>query len=194
MHRLSGCSPTSHQRGTLATEPARSDSYAYQIDVPEKLAAGWPAGRAIQRPFGQAGAIGTRRRQSSRLLGWALTLAVVLVAGNAGCGSGDAPLATVDPDAAPLRPTYDQVAAILNRSCVPCHGGNSAGTVTAVAVDPDYSQCESTLAELEGLRATVLQSGSMPPGAWPRLSSEEKLLMERWLDQGACAPCSAPCP
>jgi len=135
----------------------------------------------------------TIRAPSAWLRRCTVRFAVVVAAGVAGCGSGDAPLATVDPDAAPLKPTYDQVAAILNRSCAPCHGGSSSATVT-LAVDPDYSQCESTLAELDGLRSTVLQSGSMPPGAWPRLSSEEKLLIERWLDQGACAPCATPCP
>jgi len=135
----------------------------------------------------------TIRAPSAWLRRCTVRFAVVVAAGVAGCGSGDAPLATVDPDAAPLKPTYDQVAAILNRSCAPCHGGSSSATVT-LAVDPDYSQCESTLAELDGLRSTVLQTGSMPPGAWPRLSSEEKLLIERWLDQGACAPCATPCP
>jgi hypothetical protein len=34
----------------------------------------------------------------------------------------------------------------------------------------------------------------MPPGAWPRLSEEEKLLVQRWLSQGACSPCTNPCP
>jgi uncharacterized membrane protein len=110
-----------------------------------------------------------------------------------GCGQGDSTLATLDPDAAPLKPTYDQVAAILDRSCIPCHGGSNAQT-TLASVAPDYSTCEGVQADLEGLRHTVLERGSMPPGAWPRLSEAEKLLLQRWLDQGACAPCGTPCP
>jgi hypothetical protein len=98
------------------------------------------------------------------------------------CGSGDLPLEVVDPEAAPLQPTFAQVQAILERHCAPCHdrGGR------------DYSSCDGIERDLDGLRGTVLESGSMPPGAWPRLDERQKLLLERWLEQGACAPC-APC-
>ena len=124
------------------------------------------------------------------------TLAAALLSGlvlTMGCGQGDSTLVSLDAEAAPLVPTYDQVAAILDRSCVACHGGSSAKPALA-AVAPDYSTCEGTLADLDGLRSTVLERGSMPPGAWPRLSEAEKLLIQRWLDQGACAPCGSPCP
>lgn len=116
-----------------------------------------------------------------------------------GCGQGDSPLESVDPAAAPLQPTYDQVAAILYRSCVPCHNSNADKTLNGEEDDedesPDLSTCEGVRANLSGLQSTIIEEGTMPPGAWPRLSEPEKLLVQRWIDQGACSPCGGPaCP
>jgi len=100
-----------------------------------------------------------------------------------GCGQGDSPLEAVDPDAAPLKPTYDQVAAILYRSCVPCHDSNAGKTLNGEEDDeeesPDLSTCQSVRDNFDSVWSTI-ENGTMPPGAWPRLSEPEKLLLQRW--------------
>ena len=131
--------------------------------------------------------------------------AALVVAVLAGCGFGDAPLDAVDPDAAPRNPNYTVVSAILERSCAPCHeegDGEEGDRLLAsfgaapprIFAEPDLSTCNGIQGALAEIHDTVLQSGSMPPGAWPRLSEEEKLTLQRWLDQGACSPCSSGCP
>jgi len=120
-----------------------------------------------------------------------------------GCGSGDLPLETVDPDAVPAEPTYDQVFSILESKCAPCHGSNSGDSspraadrsgVEAVSRedDLDYASCAGIVGNIDGLVETGIVKGNMPPGAWPRFTSEERLIVQRWIDNGACAPC-APC-
>jgi uncharacterized membrane protein len=106
------------------------------------------------------------------------------------CGSGDAPLSVVDPNAAPLQPTYEQVEAIVVRNCAPCH---SSGEASGEDDDLDYSTCRGIEAGIEGIENTVFEGGSMPPGAWPRIGERDKLILKRWIDQGACSPCKA-CP
>lgn len=112
-----------------------------------------------------------------------------------GCGQGEAPLESIDPDAAPLQPTYTQVAGILGRSCVPCHGGSSAkilnGDEDEADESPDLSTCEGVRDAVDSVWNTI-DRGTMPPGAWARLSEAEKLLIQRWKDQGAC--CGSTCP
>ena len=121
------------------------------------------------------------------------------------CGSGDLPLEAVDPDAAPLVPTYEQAAAVLEHYCVSCHhGGGDAPQAAARPAgaldegedgeDADYSTCEGIQQGLGGLQQTVLVEGSMPPGALPRVPEREKLLLKRWIEQGACSPCTGGCP
>ena len=108
------------------------------------------------------------------------------------CAAGEGTLAAVDPEAAPLRPTYEEVFAIVEFACAPCHqesGGDEPGED-----DLDYSTCAGIQRGLDGIRTTALTGGSMPPGAWPRLTEREKLLIERWMEQGACSPCTSPCP
>ena len=141
----------------------------------------------------------------------ALALAFAPALALHGCGSGKLPLEVVDPAAAPLNPTYEQVVPILDRSCVPCHRGggggapaSSARVASGLAARPaardsggegegsDYSTCAGIEAGLEGLRRSVLVTGSMPPGAWPRLDEREKLIVKRWIENGACSPCR-PC-
>ena len=100
----------------------------------------------------------------------------------AGCGSGDRPLDEVDPNAAPIHPTYEQVFAIVDRSCVPCH---RAGSARVTRID----DCSSIVA----LRTSIVQDvddNTMPPGVWPRLTSEEKLTIRRWVEDGTPAPCN----
>ena len=134
------------------------------------------------------------------------TLLLAALSLMAGCACGDGTLASVDPEAAPLHPTYDEVFDLLEFNCVPCHdeGGDDVSIDAGAELredgeeddgeDPDYSTCLGIQEGLEGLRRTVLDEGSMPPGAWPRLSEREKLVIQRWIAQGACSPCTSPCP
>ncbi len=109
----------------------------------------------------------------------ALLLLAALLPG--GCASGDASLGVVDPQAVPENPTFDQVFAIVQRECTACHddGGPS----------PPYLNCEDLLDNLEPLITTALNENSMPPGAWPRLNSVDRLTLSRWIAQGSEAPC-----
>jgi len=140
-----------------------------------------------------------RRARGLLLLGVAATLL-------ASCGFGDQPLGVVDPDAAPATPTYQQVKAIMDRRCLVCHGGGIGGDRAAAIAraglapsaateddDRDYSDCAGISADLDGILNTAVVEGSMPPGALPRLTEREKLIVTRWILQGACSPCR-PCP
>jgi uncharacterized membrane protein len=113
-------------------------------------------------------------------------------------GSGDLPLDQVDPEAAPVNPTYDQVYAILDNRCVTCHtgdgddGSNSGPSYARAAagdVDPDLTDCNEIVSQRFDILDQV-QNNTMPPGAMPRLTSEQKLLIQRWVDNGAPAPCN----
>jgi uncharacterized membrane protein len=117
-------------------------------------------------------------------------------------GSGDLPLDQVDPDAAPANPTYDQVFTILHNRCVTCHTGEDEDEddddddyatlrerATTGDVEPDLSDC----VEIVALRDDILEQvedNTMPPGAMPRLTNEQKLLIRRWVENGAPAPCN----
>ena len=107
---------------------------------------------------------------------------VMLLAGPlavAGCTSGSDSLERVDPAAAPLHPTWAEVEPILDRNCVPCHSGG----------EQNYTTCSATTRELEEFEEVVFEEGSMPPGAWPRLDERQKLIIRRWIRDGApCAP------
>jgi uncharacterized membrane protein len=145
-------------------------------------------------------------------------MAVLAIVPIVSCGSGDRPLGVVDPDAAPATPTYQQVKAILDRRCLACHGGGSGGDragaiaragvaipaagapiagaaagATAQEDDRNYADCAGISADLDGILNAAVVTGSMPPGALPRLTEREKLIVERWILQGACSPCR-PCP
>ena len=115
------------------------------------------------------------------------------------------PLDQVDPEAVSANPTYDQVFAILHNSCVSCHDsggddddddddggyGTAPGTKTRIVADdmPDLTDC----VEIVALRDDILEQieeNLMPPGAMPRLTSEQKLTIRRWIDNGAAAPCN----
>lgn len=116
-------------------------------------------------------------------------------------GSGDLPLDQVDPDAVATNPTFDQVNAIMHRACVPCHkgegedGGNDLvlegfrTRVLAEDAEPNLDDCGEIVAQRNSIWEQV-DGNLMPPGAWPRLTSEEKLIIRRWIDTGAPAPCN----
>ena len=128
-------------------------------------------------------------------------IALALVAAVLACnGSGDLPLDQVDPEAAPANPTYDQVFTILHNRCVMCHtgegedeGGGELVTLreraTTGDAEPDLTDC----VEIVALRDDILQQveeNTMPPGAMPRLTNEQKLTIRRWVENGAPAPCN----
>ena len=121
--------------------------------------------------------------------------AVVFAAG--GCASGDETLAVVDPQAVTAEPTYDQVFAIIHNNCVSCHEGSDdegeedfiGGAALLLEDVPGLDDCTSIVA----LRDDILEqvdANTMPPGAMPRLTSEEKLILRRWVENGAPAPCN----
>lgn len=110
-------------------------------------------------------------------------------------GSGDRTLDQVDPTAVAADPTFDEVNAIVHRSCVPCHADGNA------AVSPDEGGRVLTggafslenCVDIVSQRFSILDQVTdnlMPPGAWPRLTSEEKLAIRRWVENGAPAPCN----
>lgn len=111
-------------------------------------------------------------------------------------GSGDLPLDQVDPDAVPANPTYDQVYAVLDNRCVMCHTGGDDGdgdgsgyaSATAGDAEPDLTDCDQIVTRRFDILDQV-ESNTMPPGAMPRLTSEQKLLIQRWVANGAPAPC-----
>ena len=106
------------------------------------------------------------------------------------CGSGEKTLGLADSLAAPLTPTYEQAKAILDAKCVGCHGGGGESQPEPGGDDPDYSSCAGITADLSGILDTSVLGGSMPPGALPRLTEREKLILERWIAQGAPSPCN----
>ena len=122
----------------------------------------------------------------------AITAAGVLAAGAVilSCGSGEKTLGVADPLAAPPHPTYEQVRVILDRRCLSCHDKGGEGDEGGEDDDPDYSTCAGILADLGGILDTAVLDGSMPPGALPRLTEREKLILTRWIDDGAPSPCT----
>ncbi len=121
-------------------------------------------------------------------------LAVLLGA----CNSGSKTLLQADPGAVPAHPTYAMVHSIVDRACAPCHksGGAADTTLTGSSRfhehDLDYATCAGIQDGIQGLIDTGVDRESMPPGAWPRLTEEEKLVILRWVADGACSPCR-PC-
>jgi uncharacterized membrane protein len=127
---------------------------------------------------------------------FALVSLAVVVAMSVACGSGDLPLDEVDPEAVPANPTYEQVYAVLDNRCVACHSGdgesegnNSAFRIAAGGTEPNLSDCSDIVSQRYSILDQV-DNNTMPPGAMPRLTSEQKLLIQRWIDNGAPAPCN----
>ncbi|MCI0452701.1 MAG: hypothetical protein L0Z51_09990, partial [Candidatus Latescibacteria bacterium] len=97
---------------------------------------------------------------------------------------------------------YDQVYAILQNNCVTCHTGEdeddddgnggyslSRPRATTGDTEPDLSDCVEIVAFRGDILAQV-EGNTMPPGAIPRLTSEQKLAIRRWIEDGAPAPCN----
>jgi len=110
------------------------------------------------------------------------------------CGSGDRTLNEADPDIVAQKPTFAQVYPIFQRDCIPCHTGtrggeeddeDEAGKLSGtLGVEPGLESCEAIIRNLEDIVEDVFIDNNMPPGAWPRLTSKEKLVIERWIDGG----------
>jgi uncharacterized membrane protein len=127
-----------------------------------------------------------------------ITLAVAAAALIVACSSGDRTLDEVDPQAVAAEPTFDQVNAIIHNKCVMCHdsggGEDGGGGSDFRIVEEDDKRPFTTCTEIVAERFEILdrvQDNTMPPGAMPRLSSEEKLTIERWVANGAPAPCNS---
>ncbi len=137
----------------------------------------------------------TSAERSRRWLRYLLAL-TLLACAVGGCASGDQTLDAVDPNAVATVPTYEQVFAIVHNNCVSCHAGggeeeDDVAAATAMAAEdvPGLEDCTSIVA----LRFDILDqvnANAMPPGAMPRLTSEEKLIIRRWVENGAVAPCN----
>ena len=126
----------------------------------------------------------------------ACVLFLVSAGALAGCASGDKTLDAVDPNAVALNPTFDQVNAIIHNKCVMCHdsgsGGEDNGGNDNLILEDDmapFETCTEIVAEAESILERI-QDNTMPPGAMPRLSSEERLIIQRWVENDRPAPCN----
>lgn len=114
------------------------------------------------------------------------------------CSSGDAPLELVDPDAVPHDPDFELVFNIIQNECAPCHDDNDDGEDEEETrgsrlgllkgVEPSLQTCDEIFDQRDDIWDEI-EKNTMPPGAWPRLSSAEKLIIQRWLENGAVVPC-----
>lgn len=128
-------------------------------------------------------------------------LPVVLLACLLGaCASGDETLEVVDPAAVTENPTYEQIHALIQNKCGLCHDTGEGedesedylalGAAALAAEDgPALNDCTSIVAQRFEILEQV-EDNRMPPGALPRLTSEEKLKIRRWIENGAPAPCN----
>lgn len=123
------------------------------------------------------------RARNSQLRACFFILLILIAALLAACSSGDKTLEAVDPQAVTAEPTFDQVNAIIHNKCTSCHGDNTG---------ENYSPM-TTCTDIVALRYDILSridDNTMPPGVFPRCSNEEKLLIQRWVENGAPAPCN----
>ncbi len=109
-------------------------------------------------------------------------LAAILLFALAGC-LGDATLDEIDPEAAPAEPTYEaHIEPIMIEKCISCHAPDAnVGELEGIGLD----ECEKVQDNLEIVSEMIFEKNSMPPGGMLRLTSEEKLTLQRWFDQGA---------
>ena len=82
----------------------------------------------------------------------------------AACGRGDKTLLEADPGAVPAAPTYDDVRAILDLNCVPCHKGQGSD----LTIRPNLETCDGLMGDLGRVVQDAVELENMPPGAWPR--------------------------
>jgi len=115
----------------------------------------------------------------------------------AACGKGDLTLEEADPASVADVPTWDQVYGIFQRECVPCHTGDSpagdnlryGASAPQEGTSPGLETCQSIIDNFARSYERIFVQNDMPPGAWPRLTSEQKLIIQRWFDEGGDAPC-----
>jgi uncharacterized membrane protein len=140
---------------------------------------------------------------------WTCTAAMVVIL--VACGSGDLTLNEANPDIVAQKPSFAQVYPIFQRDCIPCHAGTdedpdsededdddddddgSAARSLGVSLssfDPGLESCRSILNNLDDIVKTIFVDNNMPPGAWPRLTSKEKLTIERWIDADPGGSCN----
>ncbi len=114
---------------------------------------------------------------------WIVAMALALVLG--ACVAGDGTLEEIDPEAAPLNPTYSQhVAPLMDLYCTACHAEDAQpGEIEGYG----YETCDKVRSGWEDLVETSFIEKTMPPGGAPRITSAHQLLLERWFDNGA--PC-----
>lgn len=121
-------------------------------------------------------------------------LLVFAAAALTSCGQGDRTLSQIDPEAVPADPSYDRVFAIIQRQCATCHSGGGGGDGPArSAAEDDFYADLSTCGGIVDSRFDIISSverNTMPPGALPRFTSEERLILQRWIQNGAEAPCN----
>jgi len=131
----------------------------------------------------------------SQLRACVTLLLIAAAAAFAACASGDKTLDTVYPNAVALNPTFDQVNAIIHNKCVMCHDSGSGGEDNGndyLLLEDDmqsFETCTQIVAEGESILERI-QDNTMPPGAMPRLSSEDRLIIQRWVENGKPAPCN----
>jgi uncharacterized membrane protein len=135
---------------------------------------------------------------------WALVAVAVLAfaigcsggdEGDGGTTSGTTTGATTGAMNEPTGPTAEQVVAMLNKNCMPCHGGAEpqeginletieglmkGGEHGPVVVAGDASGSKI----VQALRGTG-GAKKMPPAASPQPSEEEIKLVEDWIHAGA---------
>lgn len=108
----------------------------------------------------------------------------LLWASLAGC-AGEGPLEEVDPAAAPATPTWgEHVEEIVAFRCGACH--SEAGQAMTEGIS--YDTCEDVRRSWRDFEETVFDNDSMPPAGAPRVTSAERLTLQRWHDQGAACP------
>ena len=101
------------------------------------------------------------------------------------CGEGVGTLDEVDPDAAPLNPTWSEhISGIMEERCAACHAEDSPVGETE---GYGYGTCEKVKqpGNWNGLVETGLEKKNMPPGGADKITPAEALAIERWWEQGA---------
>jgi len=132
----------------------------------------------------------------SQLRACVFLLLIAIAVAFTACSSGDKTLNDVDPQAVTATPTFDQVNAIMHNKCVMCHdsgSGEDGSNDFRLVLQTDGIQPLNTCTDIVAQRFDILdrvQDNTMPPGVMPRLTSEEKLTIERWVANGAPAPCN----
>ena len=116
-------------------------------------------------------------------MGRDLFIVVCVCLGLSACVSGDGTLEQIDPEAAPTVPTYTgHVGPIMDRYCTACHAEDAQpGKVDGYG----YGTCLEVKENWGSIVWTVYETKTMPPGGAQRMTSADKLTLQRWYRQGA---------